>query len=110
MALADGRELTALAIQRIYLDRVAKLVDARDPDPSASQVVETWAQILDLLERDPMECAELLDWPAKLRLLEAFGSARTSAGRHRACIWSICSTPMSGSTRACTTGWWHAVR
>ncbi|MDT5249581.1 MAG: Pup amidohydrolase [Mycobacterium sp.] len=72
VALADGRELTALALQRIYLDRVAKLVDSRDPDPSASRVVETWAEVLDLLERDPMECAEILDWPAKLRLLEGF--------------------------------------
>ena len=72
VALADGRELTALALQRIYLDRVAKLLDSRDPDPRANDVVETWARILDLLERDPMECAELLDWPAKLRLLEGF--------------------------------------
>ncbi len=32
VALADGRELTGLALQRIYLDRVAKLVDSRDPD------------------------------------------------------------------------------
>src|SRR6202045_4433583 len=52
IALADGRELTGLALQRIYLDRGAKVVD--------------------LLERDPMECAEILDWPAKLRLLEGF--------------------------------------
>src|SRR5690349_20315201 len=72
VALADGRELTALALQRIYLDRVAKLVDSRDPDPRAADVVETWAHVLDQLERDPMECAELLDWPAKLRLLEGF--------------------------------------
>ena len=72
IALADGRELTALALQRIYLDRVAKLVDSRDPDPRASHVVETWAGVLDLLERDPMECADLLDWPAKLRLLDGF--------------------------------------
>jgi hypothetical protein len=72
VALADGRELTGLALQRIYLDRVAKLVDSRDPDPRAAHVVETWANVLDLLERDPMECADLLDWPAKLRLLEGF--------------------------------------
>src|SRR5688572_820409 len=72
VALADGRELTALALQRIYLDRVAKLVAARDPDPRATHVLETWAHVLDLLERDPMECAEILDWPAKLRLLEGF--------------------------------------
>ena len=51
---------------------MAKLVDGRDPDPRAADVVETWAHVLDLLERDPMECAELLDWPAKLRLLEGF--------------------------------------
>ena len=72
VALADGRELTALALQRIYLERVAKLQERRDPDPRADHVIETWAHILDLLERDPMECAELLDWPAKLRLLEGF--------------------------------------
>ncbi len=72
VALADGRELTALALQRIYLDRVAKLVDSRDRDPRAVNIVETWAHVLDQLERDPMECAELLDWPAKLRLLEGF--------------------------------------
>ncbi len=72
VALADGRELTGLAMQRIYLDRVAKLVDTRDPDPRAADVVQTWAHVLDQLERDPMECAELLDWPAKLRLLEGF--------------------------------------
>mgnify|MGYP000025204928 FL=1 len=74
VALADGRELTALALQRIYLDRVAKLLDRRDPDPRAQHVVATWAHVLDLLERDPMECAEILDWPAKLRLLEGFRS------------------------------------
>ena len=72
IALVDGRELTGLALQRIYLDRVAKLVDSRDPDPRAADVVATWAHVLDLLERDPMECAELLDWPAKLRMLEGF--------------------------------------
>ena len=110
VALADGRELTGLALQRIYLDRVAKLVDSRDPDPRAADIVQTWAHVLDLLERDLMECAEILDWPAKLRLLEGFRIGRTSAGRRRGCTWSICSTPMSGWTRACTTGWSRAAR
>ncbi len=44
VALADGRELTGLALQRIYLDRVAKLVDSRDPDPRAADIVQTWAE------------------------------------------------------------------
>lgn len=77
VALADGRELTALALQRIYLDRVAKLVDSRDPDPRASHVIETWAEVLDLLERDPMECAEILDWRPSCGCSRASGSGRT---------------------------------
>ena len=73
MALADGRELTGLALQRIYLDRVAKFVDREgNDDPRVADILDKWAMVLDLLERDPMECAHLLDWPAKLRLLEGF--------------------------------------
>ena len=78
VALADGRELTALALQRIYLDRVAKLVDSRDPDPRAADIVQTWADVLDLLERDPMECAEILDGPRSCGCWRA--SARENLG------------------------------
>ncbi|AWK72454.1 proteasome accessory factor PafA2 [Rhodococcus oxybenzonivorans] len=71
VALADGRELTGLALQRIYHDRVAKFVSAEgNDDPRVTDLLEKWAMVLDLLERDPLECAHLLDWPAKLRLLE----------------------------------------
>ncbi len=73
VALTDGRELTALALQRIYHQRVAKFVAAEgNDDPRVADILEKWAMVLDLLERDPMECSDLLDWPAKLRLLEGF--------------------------------------
>lgn len=73
VALADGRELTALALQRIYHQRVAKFVASEgNDDPRVADILDKWAMVLDLLERDPMECADLLDWPAKLRLLEGF--------------------------------------
>ena len=73
VALADGRELTGLALQREYLARVSDFHDANHSDDArAAHVIETWADILDKLERDPMECAEILDWPAKLRLLDGF--------------------------------------
>ncbi len=73
VALSDGRELTGLALQRIYLERVSKFLDREaDRDPRADDIVAKWAMVLDLLERDPMECANILDWPAKLRLLEGF--------------------------------------
>jgi Pup amidohydrolase len=58
-------------LQRIYHDRVAKFVSAEgNDDPRVTDLLEKWAMVLDLLERDPLECSHLLDWPAKLRLLE----------------------------------------
>ena len=82
-----------------------------DVDEDTAEVLQIWGEVLDALARDPMECADRLDWPAKLRLLEGFrerdGLAWNSA---RGCSWSTCSTPTSGWTRACTTGWWPAAR
>jgi proteasome accessory factor PafA2 len=73
VALADGREMTGLAIQRAYHDRVAKFLQERgEEDERATDIMDNWAMVLDLLERDPMDCADLLDWPAKLRLLEGY--------------------------------------
>ncbi len=73
VALADGREMTGLAIQREYLARCQRFHDITRPDDAAAaRVLATWAEVLDKLERDPMECADLLDWPAKLRLLDGF--------------------------------------
>jgi len=71
--LADGRSLTGVQLQRIYHERVSELVaHDREPDARTTDVLDTWARVLDMLDRDPMECAELLDWPAKLRLLQGF--------------------------------------
>jgi len=71
VALADGRELTGLALQRLYHERAAKFMDREgNDDPRARDILDNWAMVLDLLERDPMETANLLDWTAKLRLLE----------------------------------------
>ncbi len=106
VALADGRELTGLALQRIYLDRVAKHVDREgDDDPRAADIIDKWAMVLDLLERDPMECAHLLDWPAKLRLLEGFRSREGLAWSAPRLHMTTCSTPTCDSRRACTTAW-----
>lgn len=110
VALADGRELTALALQRIYLDRVAKLVDSRDPirGPRTS-----WRP-------GPMcwTCSSATRWSAprsstgrpSCGCSRGSATGRISPGRHRGCTWSTCSTPTSGWTRGCTTGWSPADR
>lgn len=54
---------TAIEIQREYLRRVGKY----DVD---GDVVKRWEEVLDLLDDDPMRTSHLLDWTAKLSLLE----------------------------------------
>ncbi|MFT4188578.1 MAG: depupylase/deamidase Dop [Aeromicrobium sp.] len=71
--LADGRELTAIDLQREYLARAADFVDRRgERDGQTADVLDRWADVLDRLARDPRECADLLDWVAKLDLLERY--------------------------------------
>jgi proteasome accessory factor PafA2 len=70
--LSNGRKFTALDIQSAYLEMAAEHVDKTDQDQVTRHVLRTWAEILDALARDPMECADRLDWAAKLRLMEGF--------------------------------------
>jgi Pup amidohydrolase len=69
--LRDGRRMTAIEVQQAYLEHAEKFVDG-DGDEQTSDVLRQWARVLDDLSDDPMRCADRLDWPAKLRLLEGF--------------------------------------
>ncbi|MFN3338824.1 MAG: depupylase/deamidase Dop [Dietzia sp.] len=71
--LPDGRALTGTALQREILARVSALIGDGAGRPAwAVEVLAEWREILDALEQNPMACADRLDWPAKLRLLEGF--------------------------------------
>ncbi len=70
--LSNGRKFTGLDIQYAYMEMAAEHIEKTDQDTVSRDVLRTWADVLDALRRDPMECADRLDWPAKLRLLEGF--------------------------------------
>src|SRR5215217_6060768 len=73
--LRDGRQLTALDVQQVYLEQAEKFVAAQgETDEQTADVLRRWAEVLDDLAIDPMRCADRLDWPAKLRLLEGYRS------------------------------------
>ena len=73
VAMPDGSRRTALELQRGIHARVAEYVAGREDLPGwSAEVLREWAAVLDDLEADPMRCADRLDWPAKLRLLEAY--------------------------------------
>ena len=73
LRLRDGRQMTALEVQQVYLDMAQRFVDDRgDADEQTKDVLRRWAEVLDDLAVDPMRCADRLDWPAKLRLVEGY--------------------------------------
>jgi len=70
--LADGSELSALKIQRRYLDAVrAALGPELGSDGWKSQVTAMWEETLDLLERNPEELRDRIDWVAKRCLVRS---------------------------------------
>ena len=71
--LRDGRKLTAIEIQREYLDAAQDYCQRQGHvDPDTTEILERWAQVLDLLERDPLLAADQIDWIAKYKLITSF--------------------------------------
>jgi len=70
--LANGRKFTGLDIQFAYHELVTRFVEREGTDRVSQDVLRMWGQVLDDLASDPAKCADRLDWPAKLRLLEGY--------------------------------------
>jgi Pup amidohydrolase len=73
--LRDGRSVTGVQLQWMFLEQVTAFVQERygsDADEHTTEVLRRWESVLSRLENDPMSCARELDWVAKLRLLEGF--------------------------------------
>jgi proteasome accessory factor A len=70
--LEGGRELSALEIQRIYLERVARFLHHSGSDTAADHVLGEWARVLDTLETDPLKLSRECDWVAKYHLVDDY--------------------------------------
>jgi proteasome accessory factor A len=68
--LKDGRKISAIDVQRIYLHAARKLW--RDaPDHEHGWILSEWENVLNDLERDAMSTRDRVDWSAKKFLLDA---------------------------------------
>lgn len=67
----DGRHLTGVEIQRLYLEACESL-EGPEPDADTAEVLDLWREVLDTLETDPMALADRLDWVAKYQLLLSY--------------------------------------
>jgi len=69
------RTLTAVQLQREFWLLATKYCANRwghELDEQTQDVLVAWDDILNRLERDPMECVAELDWVAKLAMLEGY--------------------------------------
>jgi Pup amidohydrolase len=67
--LKDGRKISAIEVQRIYLAAAAKIDNSADED--REWILGEWENVLNDLERDVMVTRDRVDWAAKRFLLEA---------------------------------------
>ena len=71
--LANGRELSALDMQKEYLEKALRWVDRRD-DVVLKDIAHRWEHAITSLESDPEELQTQVDWIGKRRLIEQYRS------------------------------------
>ncbi len=70
--LANGRELSALDIQREYLDRALRYADTHSLSPLETKALEMWEHCIATIENDPMKLDREVDWVIKYKLIDAY--------------------------------------
>jgi len=67
--LKDGRKISAIDVQRIYLRAASKLNN--DSSEDRQWILREWENVLNDLQRDVMSTRDRIDWTAKKFLLDA---------------------------------------
>jgi len=67
-----GRTLSAVEIQRTYLERVKAHWAGRTLPGSFPEVVRRWERVLDALATDPMSLEREVDWVIKYRMIDTY--------------------------------------
>jgi Pup amidohydrolase len=67
--LTDGRKISAIEVQRIYLAAAVRAA-GHNPDEEVGWLLQEWETVLNDLARDVRLCRDRVDWVAKKELLE----------------------------------------
>jgi proteasome accessory factor A len=71
--LQNGREASALDIQREYLGKARDFVERRGGDPTTKRVLELWERTLRAVETGDLDLvAQEIDWVTKYQLIERY--------------------------------------
>jgi proteasome accessory factor A len=80
--LANGREVSALDIQREYLDRALRYGETKGFPALEQKALDMWEHCVSTIENDPMKLEKEIDWVIKYRLIEAFRARHDLALGH----------------------------
>jgi proteasome accessory factor A len=72
LEMASGRKITAVQLQREYLELARRHAASREQPAWATEILTEWTDVLDRLERDPRSLADRIDWIAKQVMIERF--------------------------------------
>lgn len=70
--LANGREVSALDIQREYLDRALRYAETTGFPPLEQRALEMWEHCVTMIENDPLKLEREIDWVIKYKLMTAY--------------------------------------
>jgi proteasome accessory factor A len=70
--LQNGREASALDIQREYLNRAMKYAASKGLPPNEQRALEMWEHCITVIENDPLKLERECDWVIKHKLIEAY--------------------------------------
>ena len=71
--LANGREASALEIQREYHSRASDFIDRRGDDPTVRRVLDLWGRTLQAVETGDLGLVDReIDWVTKYQLIERY--------------------------------------
>lgn len=78
--LLSGKDATAIAIQRHYLQEARSHAEADYMPDWTGRLCDLWERVLDGLQTDVASMAEVLDWPLKLQMMQ-------DHAEQRGCAW-----------------------
>ncbi|PJF36749.1 MAG: hypothetical protein CUN49_03840 [Candidatus Thermofonsia Clade 1 bacterium] len=70
LTLYDGRQMTAIDIQRIYLEQVMRYAERYPTSDEERELIALWAETLDALQHNPLRLFGKIDWITKKSLLD----------------------------------------
>jgi len=76
LEMDDGRRITAVELQRIYLETAKRYFENVKPDEISKDVMEKWEYVLDAIEVDPMQLDKELDWVIKKKVIDSYVNSR----------------------------------